>query len=144
MVSFDEFINTFNIKHIETDDKSLALNEFIEKKYDILSYNGSLELKPGDSLLFIRDFVSNIQSYVPIYYVIDDKEYLIMPSTKILKFLSPLKPIFLRNKTNEVQHINFKKWLVKLEIIDKLSHITVRDSGILYYYGEAHNIIHDT
>lgn len=144
MKTYDELIKNYNIGNIETDDIHQVILEFIEKKYDILSSNGSLDLNPGDTCLYVRDYISNIQSDTQLYYIIDDKEYVILPSTKILKFLSPLKPIFIRNKTNAIQKIKFKKWIIKLEIINKLTHIPVKEGDDLYYYGEVHKIIHDT
>lgn len=139
MILFDEVTKIYKFGHIETDDNVSALKEFIDKKYDIMSYYGSLYLNPGDTILFIRDYISDIKSDIPIYYTIDDEEYLILNETRLLKFLSPLKSIYLRNKTDKIQLITFKRWTVKAEILDKLIVLPIKEEGHFYFYGEIHN-----
>lgn len=131
---FNDIIKKYKYIHKDMNDYSDALLYFINSTYDIMSFNSSLSLEPGDTILMVRDFISDIKSDIDIYYVFNDKQYLIDSSTRLLTFLTPLNPIFLRNLSDKVQVINFKRWLIKLDIVEDMTYQTICDNH-LYYYG---------
>lgn len=139
MESFDEYVKNYKFGHCNETEYSIALYEFITKKYDIMSYFDHIYLKPGDTVLFMRDFISDIKINEPVYFVVDKIEYLITDKTRIFPFLSALKPIILRNKTNDIQSIRFKRWFVKMNIIDSLRTNVIHEGDHYYFYGEIHN-----
>lgn len=139
MASFDELTKNYKFGHIETIDYPIAYKEFIEKNYDIMSFYGILYISPGDTILWTRDFISDIRINEPIYYIIDKVEYPILDNTRLFSFLSSLNSILLRNKTNKVQEITFKRWLIKTEIKDMLITYPVKEGDVSYFYGEVHN-----
>lgn len=137
--TFDEYIKDYTVGHHNTLNYEEALNKFIEKKYDIISFNGSLTLNPGDTILYTRDYISNIRIDVPIYYVVNGIEFPVTDNTRLLPFLTPLNQIILRNKTGMVQNITFKRWFIRKEISDQIIHRPVSDGSHFYCYGEIHN-----
>lgn len=136
VIYFNDFIKNYNTEHIDTDDFTVAINNYINNRYELMSYNGSMTLNPGNTLFLTRDFISNIKSDEPIYYVINDNEYIITDQTRILTFLTTVSPIYLRNKTGKKQVITFKKWFVKLSIMEILSHSIVQDDKHCYHCGK--------
>jgi len=135
MTNFDELIKNYYIGHIDIDKYSIALDEFITKKYDIMSFYGSIILRPGNTILYTRDYISNIKGE-NVCYIVDNLEYTIDESTRLFPFLSPLKPIILNNKNEFDTTIIFKRWIIKLNLIDNLLTQDIKENSCNYYYGE--------
>lgn len=139
-IIFDDIINKNNkIEYVDTYDLSEALNVFVNHKYDMISFNGSMTLNPGDTILTIRDIISHINCDETICYIINDIEYPITYKTRLLTFLTPLNFIYLRNKSNNEQIITFKRWLIKPKLSDGLSCHYVVDGIHSYYYGSIYS-----
>ena len=137
MITFDSIIND-NIEYHNNDYK-LALIEFITKKYNSLSFIDSLTINPGDTLLFIRDVISDIKCINNnLFYVIDDKEYPITTNTRLLICLSPLKNIYLRNKSSHTQLIIFKRYFIKSTLIDTVISKIIKDRDHIYFRGKIY------
>lgn len=111
---------------------------FYAGKYDIISCIGTLCIVPGDNQIFTRDYISNIIPDNDLYLVVDNIEKKITYSDNILTFLSPLKAIIIRNKSDKIINITFRQFLVKQDIINKLLLCIVYDNNTYYHYGEIH------
>lgn len=142
MKRLDNLIQDYKIGHHNTSVYSDALKEFIEKKYDIMTCYGTLVLNPGDNLVATRDFISDIRTDdEKIYLVVDNEEFTINDNTRILTSLSRLKPIILRNKNDKFASLIFKRWLVKMDILDILGTYTIIEGEHYYLYGCINNNI---
>lgn len=136
---FDDIIKEYNIGHINEFQYDNAMRYFIEKKYDIMSFYGSLTITPGDNIVYTRDYISDIQIDNPLYYVVNDTEFPITDKTRILSFLTPLKQVVIRNKTDKCQRITFKRWFIRLDLANQLDYILIKDGPHYYCYGEIYN-----
>lgn len=140
-ISFDELIQSYKMEHVHTYTMAGAIGMTLGKKYDVLSFYGHMVLNPGDTPCIVRDYITDIKSVEPLYYVVDDKEYQVNSSTKMLSFLTPLKQVMFRNKTDRVINISFKRFIIKHELVNKFIRDIVEDNGHCYYYGEIHTDI---
>jgi len=140
-IFFDDVIKDYEIKEYENKNDNIfeAMNFFMRNQYDIMSFDSSLILNPGDTILLCKDYISDIKSNVPIYYIVNNKEFIIDHKTRLFSSLSHLNPIFLKNKKNENQSIYFKRFFIKQTILDKLLYYNIHDGIHNYYYGEIHN-----
>lgn len=138
MKQFDDIIKDLSSKHINTYNSSRALYYSINSKYDIISFNGQMIINPGDTMLLARDFIANIITYEPIYYIIDDIEHIITMDTRLLSFLATTKPIYFRNKTDKRQIIIFTRYFYKHDY-ENLFYEEIHDKNHYYINGEVYS-----
>ncbi len=136
--TFDDYISEYKIITIDTQEFRNAYLEMINNNYDIVKFKNSITILPGDTMILTRDYIANIYSEEPIYYVIDNTEFLINDNTRLFTFLTSLKPINLRNKTKKSQTINFDRYLVKPGILENIIHFVIHENNVNYVYGEVH------
>lgn len=135
---FDELIKFYTVKHVDTDDPDIALTTLITEKDKIISFNGSTVLNEGNTVIFFRDYITDIKTDgTLLYYVIDNEEFPVFDDTRLFTFLSPLKPILFKSLKPQV--IKFKRWYLPTELTDSMSTQTIKEKKQLYYYGEIHN-----
>ena len=136
----DKILNEYKCDHIDSSDFMTIFTELVEKKYNIVSCYGNLVLNSGDTVIFVRDFISNITPHDKLFFIVDDKEFKITDSTRLFMFLSPLKPILLRNKNDHKIEITFKKWILNIAIKDLLYNKIIHEGYHVYFNGSINNL----
>lgn len=131
IVTFDSIIE--NYKQAPAKDTDALQKKLVD--HDITYYDDTLILEPGDTDVYVQNYISDFASYEPLYFVIDDSEILIKNKTRFLTFMSPFKPFIIRNKTNKLQELRFKKYFMKMSNIHDITSKKIVDSDILYYCG---------
>ena len=142
IVIFNDCIGHYRMTHVDSNELDITVINAI-KKYDIVSYFGNMVLNSGDTPLSKHDYINNIHvdslSLDNIKYVFNDKEYDIVSSTNLIPFLTTLKPIMIRNKTNNPITILFNRYYISNQVRDKFLNNVVYDGNNIYYYGEIHS-----
>jgi hypothetical protein len=138
MVLFNDYLKELSHTH---DDSIVNISDAYRKlsDYDLVSYNSHIMLRPGDTPFIIRDFIDNICNFSNVFIVVNNVEVPITDDTKILPFLTPLNVIILRNKNDIDVVITFRKFVMTVDLSDKLLYKLVDDSNFEYYYGCIHN-----
>jgi hypothetical protein len=141
MKNFIDIISKCKILHLDTDKLSDAMSLLLYSNYDIVSFNDTINLNPGDTLLLTRDYITNIIDN-DIYYVVNDIEYKLEENILLLTFLSILNPIILRNKSNNIKHVKCKRYIINQNSINIINiEKIIYCNNIVYYDGIANNNI---
>lgn len=138
---FDDFISKYIIHHdLFIKDINTALIKLNSGVYDIVSFSESIELKSGKKYQLLKtDFITDFTNVTNVYYIIDNKEYLLEKDTILFLSLTPLKPVELLYKNNEddTKILSYRRYCVKQDVLDTIVYKNMLCKNIRYYYGEA-------